>query len=351
LRFSGGDVAAGQLFVFEEKIMTTLSPRENYLSALRHETTEYVPCGWGFDAALCGMLLPLETGNETSGFRDAFGVRWVVNHAAAGGNIPAPGEFLLKDITQWRKDVAIPDVDKYDWQKFADTEYAVFKIDRNKQAVDFHGGGGIWLRLTILMGFEAAMIAMMEEPEACNEFFAAITDYKIQMAEKAAKYYRADTYVNFDDIATERNLFMSPETYRTLIKPHHKRLNEAVRNLGMIPIQHTCGHAEICVEDYIETGAEAWNAVQPSNDIQGLLNKYGERFCLEGGFDTNGRPGQPGATVEEVIAEVERCFREYGGKKGYIFLAGLVGTGDGGDIAEKTAAIAETVNRLRFAGK
>ncbi|MDR0597226.1 MAG: hypothetical protein LBG14_01820 [Treponema sp.] len=155
--------------------------------------------------------------------------------------------------------------------------------------------------------------------------------------------------MNFDDIATERNLFMSPETYRALIKPHHKRLNDAVKNLGMIPVQHTCGHAEACVEDYIETGAVSWNSVQPRNDIAGLLDRYGDRFSLEGGFDTTGKPSYSNASVEEVIAEVERCFRDYGGRKGFIFTSTLLGAVENAE--EKLAAIAETVNRLRFAGK
>jgi uroporphyrinogen-III decarboxylase len=144
---------------------------------------------------------------------------------------------------------------------------------------------------------------------------------------------------------------MSPDTYRSLIKPHHKRLNDAVRNLGMIPVQHTCGHAELCVEDYIETGAEAWSAVQPVNDIAGLLDSYGDKFAFEGGFNTNGKPGRPDATIEEIEAEVERCFSEYGGKKGFIFSGGLLMVEGAKDAAEKSAAIRETFNRLRFAGK
>jgi uroporphyrinogen-III decarboxylase len=199
------------------------------------------------------------------------------------------------------------------------------------------------------MGFEEAMSALFEEPDACNEFFTAITDFKLRLADKVALYYQSDVFVNFDNIATERNLFMSPETYRTLIKPHHKRLNDGVKNLGMIPIQHTCGHAEICVEDYIETGAAAWNAVQPTNDIAGLLDKYGDRFSFEGGYDSTGKPGYPDATVEEVTAEVERCFREYGGKKGFMFTPVLLGSVTG--FAEKMAAVIECGNRLRFAGK
>jgi uroporphyrinogen-III decarboxylase len=332
--------------------MPSLSPKENYLRALRHEETEYVPFGFGPDVGFCGVVVPpTDQGHESSNFRDAFGVRWVASDSAVGAQIPAPGEFLLKDVTRWKKTITIADVDKYDWKKFAETEFALFHVDPRQQAVGYFSAVGAWERLASLMGFEEAMIAMMEEPEACYDFFTAVTDFKIKLAEKAAAYYQADFFMNFDDIATEKNLFMSPDTYRKLIKPHHKRLNDAVKNYGMIPIQHTCGYAELCVEDYIETGAAAWDAVQPTNNIAKLLDKYGDRFCFEGGFDSNGKPGRPDSTIEEVEAEVGRCFREYGKKKGFIFSGGILASADIKDADAKNAVITETVNRLRFAGK
>jgi hypothetical protein len=335
--------------------MPSLLPKENYLRTLRHEENEYVPIGYGLgpgsDAPMVGMFSPTEHGQESTGFVDGYGVRLVASDSAVGGMIPVPGEFILKDVTRWKTDITIPDVEKHDWQKLAEQEYAFFNIDRDKQALCFHGGGGVWLLLSQFMGFEEAMIALMEEPEACNELFTAITDHKIRLAEKAAQYYKTDVFINFDDIATERNLFMSPNTFRNLIKPHWMRLHNAVKNLGMIPVQHICGHAEICIEDYIETGAESWNATQPTNDIVGILDKYGDRFCIEGGWDTTGKPSQPGASIEEVKAEVERCFKEYGGKKGYIFFPFILASTDMKDIDAKNAVILETANKLRFAGK
>jgi hypothetical protein len=335
--------------------MPSLSPRENYLRALRHEEYEYVPFYSIFykdvDAVIAGFLAPTDHGQRSTNFLDSFGVRWVASDSAVGGSIPAPGEFILKDVTQWKKTIAIRDIDSFDWQKIVENENAMFGFDRDRQAVVFLSPAGVWERLASLMGFEEAMVALVEEPEACSELFTAITDFKIRQAEKAVKYYKADVFVNFDDIATERNLFMSPETYRRLIKPHHTRLNRAIKDLGMIPVQHTCGHAELCVEDYIDTGADGWNSVQPTNDIAGILDRHGDRFFIEGGFDTNGKPGQSDATVSDIKAEVERCFREYGGKKGFIFWPTLLAAADSRDFAEKNAAIIETANRIRFAGK
>lgn len=236
----------------------------------------------------------------------------------------------------------------YNWEKWA-AEKLTFDVD--KVGSGFAASCGVWERLAALMGFEEAMIAIVEEPEAVNELFTAITDYKIALAEKVKKHYKTVVFTNHDDIATERNLFVSPEIYRTVIMPHHTRLHAAVRNMDMIPVQHICGKAERCIEDYIESGANGWSAVQPTNDLAGLLDKYGDRFCFEGGFNGNGKPGQSTATVDEVVAEVERCFKDYGGKKGWIFAGGPLASKSDAGVQERSAAVNKTVDRLRFAGK
>jgi hypothetical protein len=333
--------------------MPSLTPKENYLRCLRHEDYEYVPCaGMGIEDNFCGFTVPLDAAPTIGAeYIDCFGVRWVPSDSTSGTLIPAPGEFMLKDITQWKKIVKIPDLEKLNWEKYADEEKALLPIDRDKQAVIYYNTSGPWLRLAALMGFEETMIAMIEEPEACYEFFGAIIDYKIKLAEKIHKYFQADIFNSYDDFATERGLFISPETYRALLKPQHKRLIDAVRNLEMIPMQHLCGKGEICVEDYIETGTAGWNSVQPTNNLAEMLDKYGDKFCFEGGYDSTGKPGQPYASIDEVKAEVERCFREYGGKKGYIFSGFVLAETGNKDREAKNAAIMETANRLRFAGK
>ena len=329
--------------------MPSLTPRENYLRTLRHEENEYVPIV-ALDSVRAGGPASTDWGTPENGRVDGFGVHWVSSDSAVGGLIPEPGRFILTDVTRWKKDITIPNIADLDWRKLADNNPAT-QNDREHKTAGFAAICGPWERLAALMGFEEAMIAMIEEPEAVYELLGAITDYKIALAEKVATYFKADTFTHFDDIATERRLFMHPDTYRQLIKPHHKRLNDAVRNFGMIPIQHTCGKAELCVEDYIETGAEAWNTVQPTNDIKTLLDKYGDRFCFDGGYDSTGKPGRSTATIEEITAEVERCFREYGDKKGFIFSGFVLASTDDTKAAEKAAAILETANRLRFAGK
>ena len=112
---------------------------------------------------------------------------------------------------------------------------------------------------------------------------------------------------------------MSPDTYRKLIKPHHKRLNDEIINLGMKPIFHCCGRAEDIIEDMIDCGYVAWTSVQPTNDIASLLKNYGDKISILGGYDTNGPPGMYDQPEELARAEVRRCIDEYGQYKGYVF--------------------------------
>jgi hypothetical protein len=59
----------------------------------------------GGDAVPIGLLCPAEHGDESSSFRDGFGVRWEAANSAAGQALPAPGEFVLKDVTRWKRDI------------------------------------------------------------------------------------------------------------------------------------------------------------------------------------------------------------------------------------------------------
>ncbi|QOV18502.1 hypothetical protein INP51_10825 [Blautia liquoris] len=328
----------------------SLTPRENYLNALTHKKTEWIPT-FSVDCACVGfgaLSGPWVEKGPIGGGYDGFGVRWVTPSSGGGAAIPAPNEFLLDSdtITDWKRIIKFPNLEEVDWKGIAEQEFAMVHADPENQAIDFGCGNGVYERLASFMGFEEALIALMEEPEACYDLMEAITDYKIEFAKKVKQYYNPDIFTNYDDIATERGPFMSPETYRKLIKPHHKRLYEEVKKLGMIPVQHTCGYCEHLIEDFIDTGAVAWTSVQPTNDIEKILSKYGDKFVLIGGFDSNGKPAQADATVEERMKEVHRCMDIYGKYPGYIFFGFvLVDSIDPAETGKALAPIFEEASR------
>ena len=290
--------------------------KANYLNFLHHKPTTLIPnmfvgnkvMGFG---ALNGPSI--EKGNPFGDPVDGFGIKWEYPTTGGGAAVPDVRCTMMDDVTEWREKVKIPDPAAFDWKAAYEMECRMIGAPRRDQEVVAFGfGNGVFERLAALMGFEDALIAMAMEPEETNALFEAITDYKVKALDYIIDAYHPDTIVYYDDVATERNLFMSPETFRTLIKPHHKRFAQECIKRGVMPIYHCCGHAEVIVEDMIDCGWVSWSSVQVSNDICKLIETYGDRFSFEGGYDSNGAPAREDATNELIDAEIRRCLETYG---------------------------------------
>ena len=298
--------------------------KENYINFLQHKPTTLIPNSFvgnkifGF-GAINGPAI--EKGAQFGDCMDGFGIKWEYPSTGGGAAVPDVNYTIMDDVTEWREKVTIPDPAKYDWKADYEMECRMIGApDRENTVIDFGFGNGVFERLAALMGFEDALIAMAMEPEETYALMEAITDYKIAALDYIIDAYHPDTITYFDDVATQRDLFMSPETYRSLIKPHHKRFAQECLKRGIIPIYHCCGHAEAIVEDMIDCGWAAWSSVQPSNDICHLIETYGDRIGFVGGYDSNGLPAREDASSEVVVKEVKRCLDTYGKyHKGYCF--------------------------------
>ncbi|MCQ2511845.1 MAG: hypothetical protein MJ092_00410 [Lachnospiraceae bacterium] len=330
-----------------------MNPKENYLNCLQHKETEYTPVV-AADCANIGFGIVsgpwFEKGPEGGGL-DAFGIKWVCP-ASGGGAAMADTTILpplnIDNFLHWRDIVKIPNVNDFDWDAVSAEEWKKCRYDPKMQALNYGCGNGIFERLATLMGFEDALMSLVEEPEEVQAFFEELTDYKIAIARKVKDYFHPDSFTNYDDIATEKGPFVSREAYRKLIKPYHKRLHNAVKELDMIPIQHTCGYFQDYIEDMIDTGVEGWTSVQPTNDIRKILQEYGDRITIMGGYDSNGKPARADASLEERFAEVQRCIDTYGKYDGFmLFIVVLVNSMDPAEKAAAMMPLIQEALRLR----
>ncbi len=326
-----------------------MNPRENYLALLAHEDTDYVP-SMLLDVVRCGGQLETFENGPLEGGYDDFGCNWIPTDSAGGQPALDPTIQIVDDICTWEDKVVFPDLDKYDWQAAAEQQLA--EVDRTQKVVEYHTWNMIFLRFTHLLGFEDALCAMYEEPEASAALMDALCDYKIALLERAHKYFKPDSVITYDDVATERATFMSPEIYRELIKPRHKRFNDAAIAMGIIPQIHCCGYCTDLIEDYIDEGATVWQAAQPSNDIAALIEKHKDEFSIHGGYNTQGEPGAPNVTDEKIIAEVDRCFDEYGCfGKGYAFFGFFMGSPSDPVIINRYGVMTNRLLELRAQGR
>ena len=325
-----------------------LTPKENYLAVLNHEKPDYVP-DVALDACMVGGAFELFENGPLGGGVDDFGLEWVCTASANGQATPAPGCIPVPDVTEWKKYLKIPDLGKLDWEEMAAAQYAGREEDRKNKAVIYGTWNSIFLRFSHLLGFEEALIAMYEEPEACMEMMQAIADYKCDLIEQVGKYFKPDIITHYDDVCTERGPFMPPEMYREMIKPFHKQMNDAIKSVGALPSQHCCGFCEDLIPDFIDEGAVSWEAAQPSNDLAKVIREYGDRITVVGGYDTQGLPGRPGVPDEEIEAEVHRMMDAYAPLGSFISMGFLL-TNDPDPMAfvMSMMRIAKYIDELRY---
>lgn len=271
-----------------------LTPKENFRRFYQHQIPEWLP-DYRKDRqnVVCTFLdkqerprdpnnpeLPLRTGKG----RDGFGVWYRVEETSFSAPSPdTQAEMVLKDITHWQDYVQFPDLEQIDWETMAAKDLQ--NVDHSK-FLNMSIGHGLYERLHFLMGMNEANMALLEEPEAIEEFFTAYFDYKIALVDKIAQYYPCvDMLEVSDDWGHKNGLFVSPSTWDELFAPQIRRLITHVKSKGFLYLQHSCGKNEQLVPHMIDAGIDVWTSSQAINDLHGLIVAYGDRIICSGGMD------------------------------------------------------------------
>jgi len=265
--------------------MATLNTRENFMLLANRKMPEYIPTYnlfWAFDGP--PFLRPEPDPDKP--MTNMFGVEMVTD---SGGIVPSPlpknTEFLLTDITKWRDIVKIPDYD------FSDSAWE----QAGKEAIDARDpslpkGGGVtagWFQtLVALMGFTEGLSACFEEPEEVKAMMEYFTDWSVEMSKKYIHYFKPDFGFIADDIAHERNPFLSLEMFQELIAPYWRRFYALFLDAGLPVGMHNCGHFELYLDDLVDMGCSFWDPVQSSNNFTEIKNKFGLNLGLCGGPET-----------------------------------------------------------------
>jgi uroporphyrinogen-III decarboxylase len=151
-----------------------------------------------------------------------------------------------------------------------------------------------------------------------TELVATIADYKIDLIVRFDDTVNMDMLWYGDDWGTQRNLFLPPDIWRRIVKPHTQRIYDCCKKRNIMIDQHSCGKIESIFPDIVEIGADMWNPCQPCNDLAGLKKAFGGQIAFCGGIDSQFVLNRPGVTTEEVRVEVRRRIDEMSEGGGYI---------------------------------
>lgn len=292
-----------------------MTERENMQLVWDHKTPEWVPA-----ITLASQMLVTMEINDRPLFQDGedwFGVKWEIDpenpllmtHCA-------PNQIKFDDMSEWKKHVTFPSCKDLDWDAIGARTKAMWA--KKEEIMGYVVGNmGCFERSHSLMGFENALCALLEEPEAFADFADAYADYRIEQMEYIKKYMDPDFFMMHDDWGNQQNLFMPPDTWREIFKPSLKRMVDKCHELDMYYMHHSCGYIEPIIEDMVEVGVDSWHSVSPVNDLPKIKEEYGNKLVFAGGVDPQVTDA-PGATEEDVRKEVRRAIDVLGKDGGYL---------------------------------
>ena len=129
-------------------------------------------------------------------------------------------------------------------------------------------------------------------------------------------------FITGTDFGTQRGPFISPDAYRNLYKPFHKRICDWIhRNTSWKVFIHSCGGIRPLIEDIIDAGFDILNPVQCSAEgmeAQKLKDDFGDSVTFWGGsVDT--QKTLPFGTPEDVYREVSQRISIFDKDGGFVF--------------------------------
>jgi len=142
-----------------------------------------------------------------------------------------------------------------------------------------------------LRGLDRTLLEIASEPELTETMFARCADFAIKLSEAACDQFDLDWLWTGDDIASQNAMLMSPATWRSMIKPHLKRICDVGKGRGLPVAYHCCGALREIIEDLIEIGIDVLNPIQCNcrgMDALELKRDFGNRLAFMGGVDTQG---------------------------------------------------------------
>lgn len=233
-------------------------------------------------------------------------------------NAPLGGEINLNDLA------AYPWPDPADPGRRRDLPGKIDAIRRaGDYAVILSLPANFILTSQLLRGFEEWNMDTRLNPDLAGALMDRVLEIQMEMCRLILGEVGndVDIVINYDDLAMQDRLMVSPAAYRSLLEPRLRRLYEFIRkNTSAKILHHSDGAVKPLLPSLMDMGVDAINPVQVSakgmDDLAGLKSAGGGQLTFWGGIDT--QQLLPNGSPDEIRREVRRTIEILGREGGYV---------------------------------
>jgi uroporphyrinogen decarboxylase len=299
-----------------------MNHKERFLAALNHEPVDMLACGdglWGetyakyvkegklqegedatthFDMSWrhagwlnSGAKIPyeeviLEEDEETKLTLNANGakLRYWKNHSGT----PEHVAFTVTDRAGWDKEIK-PHLVDFDERRLSPEGFANTKKQCAEEGRLFCWAGvAPFEQIHPVCGHENMCIGMALDPDWVKDMVMTYADFTIMHLEELfAREGNPDAVWFYEDMGMKERPFMSPEMYRELFQPGHKKLFDFAHARGLKVIVHSCGFVEQFVPGLVEAGLDCLQAmeVKAGMDMPRMAKQFPGKLAFCGNID------------------------------------------------------------------
>ena len=257
-------------------------------------------------------------------FIDIFGVTW--KHVDYG--LGSYMELHKSPLATAR----IEDLESYPWPDPLDSGYtdglaeevkAIYQETGYALMAD-SGYKSFWETGFYLRGYQQLLCDLIRNPEFVIALFSKLSEINLtatgNFLDEVGRYVQVVS--TGDDLASQKDIIMSPGMFRRILKPFYKKYNDLIKSKTNAKIFfHSCGNIVKLIGELVDTGVDIINPVQVSamGDTAALKAKFGDKVSFWGGIDT--QHVLPRGSTSDVRAEVRRRIHDLGPGGGFVLAA------------------------------
>ena len=156
-----------------------------------------------------------------------------------------------------------------------------------------------------VVGLSDCMVMIVEDRDLFEELMSRSADYYAELVRRAAAE-GVDYFYPADDFAFKTGLFVRPEMFRQVWRPHFDRILAPMREAGKPIMFHSDGKIDAAIDMLLDMVVNCITPMDPSGiDYRDYKKRYGHRITLHGNIDITW------PLVKGTPADVEQDVRDH----------------------------------------
>jgi uroporphyrinogen decarboxylase len=174
--------------------------------------------------------------------------------------------------------------------------------------------GHAFMRLGYLRGYEKLLFDMADRDARLVKLIEMVEEFSMGIVKRYADLGAAMMRYP-EDLGMQLGPMLSPEQFRTYIKPIYRNLMIPAHDAGCLVHMHSDGDIRDLVDDLVVSGVDALNLQDLVNGIDWIAANLKGRVCIDLDIDRQQvtRFGDPGEIDELIRREVEKLGSAEGG--------------------------------------